>query len=317
MPTWGPQHWAFLLAIIGILLLFGEVLIPSAGVIFITAIACLAGCRVLRLAGVVDQRPGLLLGVCGGIGDHAAHGGVLDVEVVGAGLISRRRSRTTNDQDFARGGIETADREKGPHRFSVDARRYRARRRRTHSCFQRGDDRRSRRADPRRRRPFQSADCARGRRGRRSEMPIWIPSKQRTGRLMNRLTLTCQRSKQQSGRLALPWAPRSFSIERMTDHEPVRRRHFLPLDDHHWFGGLLWRHLADGGFCPLRQFVDSMQNDAGRGRPVQLGEDEPAKDQSHRDRPQQDHGGSGATPLRRSAPAPWRRTIWRGATCRG
>jgi membrane-bound ClpP family serine protease len=43
MGTWGPQHWAFLLAIIGILLLFGEVLIPSAGAIFVTAIACLAG----------------------------------------------------------------------------------------------------------------------------------------------------------------------------------------------------------------------------------------------------------------------------------
>lgn len=43
MSTWGPQHWAFLLGILGILLLFAEVLIPSAGMIFLSAVACLAG----------------------------------------------------------------------------------------------------------------------------------------------------------------------------------------------------------------------------------------------------------------------------------
>ena len=67
MPTWGPQHWAFLLAILGILLLFAEVLIPSAGVIFITAIACLAGAVFCAWQAWWVSDPGYFWGFVGGL----------------------------------------------------------------------------------------------------------------------------------------------------------------------------------------------------------------------------------------------------------
>ncbi len=67
MSAWGPQHWAFLLAIIGMLLLFGEVLIPSAGAIFVTAIACLAASVFCAWQAWWETSPGYFWGFVAGL----------------------------------------------------------------------------------------------------------------------------------------------------------------------------------------------------------------------------------------------------------